>query len=98
MSVNRDAELGPVSDTKGVLPPARPGILSRPVTEIADVLGRVGERFSDPGDQLRRTALDKLPSEAKLSSELAEVVLDGMAEGWTRELSLIHISEPTRPY
>ncbi len=85
MSVNRDAELGQLSETKVVLQQARPGILSRPVTEIADVLGRVGERFSDPGDQLRRTALDNLPSEAKLSSELAEVVLDGMAAGWTRE-------------
>ena len=85
MSVNSDAELGQLSETKLALHQARPRILSRPVAEIADVLGRVGERFSDPGDQLRRMALDKLPSEAKLSRELAEVVLDGMAAGWTRE-------------
>ena len=85
MSVNRDAELEQLSGMKVALQQARPGILSRPVAEIADVLGRVGERFSDPGDQLRRMALDKLPSEAKLSLELAEVILDGMAAGWTRE-------------
>ena len=85
MSVNRDAELEQLSGMKVALQQARPGILSRPVAEIADVLGRVGERFSDPSDQLRRMALDKLPSEAKLSRELAEVVLDGMAAGWTRE-------------
>ena len=85
MSVNRDAELEQLSGMKVALQQARPGILSRPVAEIADVLGRVGERFSDPSDQLRRMALDKLPSAAKLSRELAEVVLDGMAAGWTRE-------------
>ncbi|MAR45722.1 MAG: hypothetical protein CME03_06315, partial [Gemmatimonadaceae bacterium] len=83
--MNRDAELGKLSETKVALRQARSGLLSRPVAKIADVLGRVGERFSDPGDQLRKMALDKLPSEAKLSRELAEVVLDGMAAGWTRE-------------
>ena len=98
MSVNRDAELAQINEAKVALQQARPAILSRPVAEIADVLGRVGERFSNPDDQLRRMALDKLPSEAKLSCELAEVVLDGMAAGWTREaLSILLKSEFSDP-
>ena len=85
MSLTPDAELAGITEAKLALEQARPAILYRPVAEIAEVLGRVGERFSDPGDQLRTLALHKMPSEAALSPELARVVLDGMAKGWTRE-------------
>ena len=85
MTLNCDAELAGLTEAKLTLGKARSAILERPVAEIADVLGLVGERFSDPGDEIRKLALHKLPAEAALSPELAEIVLDGMAKGWTRK-------------
>ncbi len=59
--------------------------MTRPAAEIAEVLGRVGERFADPGDRIREAALRDLPGEAALSPELAEAVVDGMVVDWTRQ-------------
>ena len=75
-----------VAAAKARLTGARATLVARPVADIADVLARVGERFSDPGDSVRREALKELPREAVLSAELAEAVIDGMAVDWTREL------------
>jgi len=59
-------------------------VLARyPVARIARVLGRVGERFLDPGDRLAREALDRLPRVAGLSAAMAERVVRGMARDWT---------------
>ena len=59
-------------------------LAERPATEIVNILGRVGERFLDEGDDLRREALALLPASAGYSPEMARVVLDGMAADWTR--------------
>ncbi|HUF75304.1 MAG TPA: acyl-CoA reductase [Longimicrobiales bacterium] len=55
----------------------------RDAPSIAAALGRVGERFLDGGDPLRKEALERLPSTSGLSSEMAAAVLDGMAADWT---------------
>ena len=60
-----------------------PALRERRADEIAAVLGRVGSRFLDPGDPLRNEALERLPSAAGLSPEMARAVLDGMAADWT---------------
>lgn len=62
---------------------AREELLARPSTEIAEVLGRVGNRFADPEDPLRARALELLPDSAGLSRPMAEAVLDGMAKDWS---------------
>lgn len=46
---------------------------------------RAGARFLDPGDPLRREALERLPGDAALPPAEAERVLDGMARDWTLE-------------
>jgi len=79
------ASIAELTELKGRLARARPTLVRRPVAEIADALGRVGERFADPEDPVRQAALRELPGEAALSPELAEAVLDGMAVDWTRE-------------
>ncbi len=56
-----------------------------PAREIARALGRVGERFLDEDDPLRRRALEILPGTSGLSPEMCRVVLDGMARDWTEE-------------
>ncbi len=43
----------------------------------------MGRRFLDPGDPLRRLALELLPGTAGLTAPMAEAVLDGMARDWT---------------
>lgn len=48
-------------------------------------LGRVGRRFQDPGDPLRREALEGLPAGAGISAPMAREILDGMAADWTEE-------------
>jgi hypothetical protein len=58
---------------------------ARSVTEIRSVLGRVGKRFLDDEDPLRRRALEELPEAAHLSAAMARVVLDGMARSWTED-------------
>jgi hypothetical protein len=62
---------------------AREGVLSMPARAIAAALGSVGERFLDPGDELRREALDLLPATAGISPEMARRTLDGMAGDWS---------------
>lgn len=56
----------------------------RPVHDLLESLGSVGERFLDPADPLRREALARLPEAAGLSGAMALAVLDGMAKDWTR--------------
>ena len=68
-----------LTSVKADLARGREALLSRSTVEIAQLLGRVGARFADPEDPVRRAALEALPVEAALSSELAEAVLDGMA-------------------
>ena len=76
----------------------RTGLVAWRASEIASVLGRVGERFLDPDDPVRQSALRELPAEAALSPELATVILDGMAVDWTRprleELLRAEFGEP----
>ncbi len=72
-------------------------VLARyPVARIVRVLGRVGERFLDPGDRLAREALDRLPHAVGLSAAMAERVLEGMARDWTvgRLRSLVEAEFP----
>ncbi|MDH5589068.1 MAG: hypothetical protein OEZ65_00455 [Gemmatimonadota bacterium] len=62
---------------------ARDALHSAPVREIARHLGRVGERFLDPGGDLRADALSWISPFSGLSPDMAAAVLDGMASGWT---------------
>ena len=62
----------------------RDSLVRRPVEEIVDVLGSVGERFLEDADPIRQRALAALPEEARLSSAMAAEVLDGMARDWSR--------------
>jgi acyl-CoA reductase LuxC len=55
---------------------------------IAETLGSVGSRFSDPSDVLRLEALSVLPVTSGLSPEMVRLVLDGMCRDWTREVFL----------
>ena len=64
---------------------ARPLLLARQVGSLADTLGRAGARFLDPGDPLRREALELLPVTSGLSAAMSEATLDGMAADWTPE-------------
>jgi len=59
-------------------------LLGRDTLALVDVLGRVGERFLDPVDPLRRAALEGLPGWSGVSPEMALAVVDGMARDWTR--------------
>ena len=70
----------------------REHLLDRSVLEIAEVIGRVGNRFLDPKAPIRRLALDGLVDEAQISAAMAEAVLDGMAREWTARslLKLLH--------
>ncbi len=60
-------------------------LLERPVASIAEALGRVGRRFLDPDDELRREAVDALPGVNGISPAMARLVVDGMARDWTEE-------------
>ncbi|MEX0979763.1 MAG: acyl-CoA reductase [Gemmatimonadota bacterium] len=64
---------------------ARSVLLGRRATELAELLGRVGARFLDDNDPLRREALARLPAGAGLSAAMAREVLDGMARDWLPE-------------
>ena len=74
-----------VRDLCEALDAARPGLETRPVHELASVLGGVGARFLDPDDALRQRALEVLPPTSGLSPAMAAAVLDGMAADWTEE-------------
>lgn len=80
-------ELTPESVTRlaRVLRTAGAALTRRPVTELADALGRVGERFGDAADPIREEALALLPGTAGVSPEMAHAILDGMAPDWTRD-------------
>ncbi len=68
-----------------VLDGGREALLGRSAAEIARVLGRVGGRFLDPEDPVRRAAVELLPATSGLSPAMAEAVLDGMASDWTAD-------------
>lgn len=58
---------------------------ARPVADLYRTLGRVGARFLDDDDPLRREALAALPEAARVSAAMARVILDGMARDWTAD-------------
>lgn len=62
-----------------------PALRARSVSAVRASLGRVGARFLDDEDPLRRRALAELPDDAHMSPSMAQVVLDGMARDWTGE-------------
>jgi len=61
------------------------GLEARPATSIARILGRVGQRFLDPGDRLRKEAEERVPMEAGLSAPMAREVIRGMASDWSQD-------------
>ena len=69
----------------GALRRAGETLAGRSAVDIADSLGRVGERFLDDDDEVRRAALDLLPATAALSPQMARTILDGMARDWSRK-------------
>lgn len=58
-------------------------LVGRPTRTLVAALGRVGRRFLDPGDRLRREALEGLPGSAGVSPAMGRAILDGMAADWT---------------
>jgi cytochrome c551/c552 len=60
-------------------------LLPRRAKDVARVLGRVGSRFLDSGDPVRREALAVLGPSAVLSPQMALEVLNGIARDWTAE-------------
>ena len=57
-------------------------LADRPAAGIIRAMDRVAGRLADPGDPLRRIALDLLPGCTGYSPEMAAHTLDRMAEGW----------------
>jgi hypothetical protein len=75
-----------LEELMGVLRRAREGILVNvPVERVVGAVDRVARRLLDPGDGLRRWALEHLGPQAGLSDPMAEAILDGMARDWRRE-------------
>jgi len=74
-----------ISELADVLLATRKGLLERTPTEIAAILGRVGECFLKMDHPLRREALELLPATSGLSPQMACAVLDGMAADWTED-------------
>ncbi len=64
---------------------ARATLCGRTSRDLAQSIGEVGRRFTEPGDPLRREAELKLPSEAGISPSMASLIIDGMARDWTPE-------------
>lgn len=63
----------------------RDELSTRSSREIADTLGRVGERLADPHDPLTRGALQAVEEEAGFSAPMTRRIVRGMARDWTRE-------------
>ena len=57
----------------------------RRTASLVESLGSAGARFLDPGDPIRRAALESLPAAAGLSPAMAREVVDGMARDWTAD-------------
>ncbi|SVB55291.1 uncharacterized protein METZ01_LOCUS208145, partial [marine metagenome] len=74
-----------ISELADVLLATRKDLLERTPTEIAAILGRVGECFLKMDHPLRREALELLPPTSGLSPQMARAVLDGMAADWTED-------------
>jgi len=66
-----------------ILTDANSEIRRMPVSEIIQAIGNVSNRFMDQNDSLRKEALEIMVPTAGISSEMAEVVLAGMAKNWT---------------
>ena len=81
-------QLGTRADAEaltGALARAGEALASRSVLELAPALGRIGLRFLDPGDPVRRKATERVAAEAGLSAPAADAIVTGMARGWTPE-------------
>lgn len=74
-----------IKATLARLSETRSGLRARSAREIADALGRVGERLGDPEDGLAREAAAAVTRESGLSPEMTGRVVRGMARDWTRE-------------
>lgn len=70
---------------------SRETLAARTARSVAGTLGRVGARFLDPGDPVRRAALDLVPPTSGLSPAMAEAVVDGMATDWVEERLLASV-------
>ncbi len=77
------------TDTAGrllaVLEEAGARLADVPIRELVTRVGRVGERFLDSSDPIRREAIDLLGPTAGISEEMASEILTGMARDWTAE-------------
>ncbi len=93
-----DASVEWVAELAAGLIGMRDPLLGRSAQELAGTIGRVAERFLDPGDPLREEALAHLPGTSGLSPEMCSAVLDGMAVDWSaerlQELVEVEFGEP----
>jgi hypothetical protein len=87
-----------IAATVARLSGTRAGLRARPVREIAEALGRVGERLADPEGTLAREAVAAVAGESGLSLAMTRRVVQGMARDWTgerlRELLLREFADP----
>jgi hypothetical protein len=87
-----------ITATLGRLSETRSALRARSAREIAEALGRVGERLGDPEDALAREAVAAVTRESGLSPEMTRRVVGGMARDWTRDrLSELLAREFTDP-
>lgn len=61
------------------------GLSRLPTERILEAVDQVARRFRDPGDPLRRAALEETRIHAGYSLPMATRVLDGMSRDWTRD-------------
>ena len=75
-----------------VLRSGGPNLVRTPISAVLLTVDRVAHRFLDPGDELRKEALETVGAHGGFSGPMAREVLDGMAKGWTRPplVALLH--------
>ncbi|MBA4158978.1 MAG: acyl-CoA reductase [Gemmatimonadetes bacterium] len=71
------------SQTEALLEAQERHLVSRPVREIVEVIGRVAARLADPADPLRQTAEAALPVVTGYSAPMITQVLDTMTADWS---------------
>ncbi|MGD8361776.1 MAG: acyl-CoA reductase [Gemmatimonadota bacterium] len=68
----------------GTLRDARESLSRIPVSAVLTTVDQVARRLHDPGDELRRRALEGIEAHGGVSEPMAEEILTRMARDWTR--------------
>lgn len=73
-----------LGDLMGSLRRGREALFRAPLTRVLMTVDQAARRFLDPGDEIRRDALESVAAHAGLSEPMARAILDRMARDWTR--------------